>query len=582
MRVWIAAALLLAAAVAGAEPAHAKRLEMASMEVDLRVGEDGVLHVEERMDVRFIGAYNGIFRFIPYADLRMAGFRRSLALRVDAVEDGAGAALEYWPSRENGNVVLKIRVPGAHDATRRVVVRYRALNVILGYDAEASPFGGHDELYWNVVGTGWQFPLEKVRIAVRLPASLAAEPADRFRSRSWRGLYAEDRSGTENALVRGDDGVFRGEAGPFGPGQAFTIALSFPPGHVDHPGFWTRFVWFVQVNWFLLIPVLLLLLWASIWWKWGRDTLGDRTIIPEFQPPDGLRPSAVGVLLDERLDHRDVTAAILDLAVRGVLTIDARAGDRRLTLDRDKLASADVDAFDQVLVKGLFGATATSVALSSLKYEFVNRLSTLRGLSEQGLVAGGYWHKAPRGVNAKWIGLTIVALVPALALGFVFGKGYVAAMLVCAVPMFIFAAHMSRRSRKGLDALARIRGMQEYMITAERERMQALPLGMFEKLLPYAIAFGVHDRWLKAFKDIFTRAPDWYATDAGAFTWSQLDRAIDGMDRDVSRNLYSGPRPPKPSSSSSGGWGGGWSGGSGFSGGGSSGGGFGGGGGGGW
>lgn len=580
MRRLALAVLVAGALLACAGPAQARELEMTSMEVDLRVGEDGVLHVEERMDVRFTGFYNGIFRFIPYADLRTAGFRRSLALRVDAVEDGQGNGLEYWSSRKNGNLVLKIRVPGAKNATRRVVVRYRALNVILGYDAEASPFGGHDELYWNVVGTGWQFPIRTVRVSVRLPASLASLASDRFRTRSWRGLYAEDRSGTENALQRGEDGVFRGEAGPFGPGQALTIAVAFPPGHVDHPGTWMRVLWFLQVNWFLFIPLVLLVLWFWIWWRWGRDSLGRRTIIPEYEPPEGLRSAAVGVLLDERLDHRDVTAAIVDLAVRGVITIDVTTKKRRLLLDREKLEQADLDRFDRDLIEGLFGDEKTSIALSSLKYKFVSTLSALRGLAERDLVKRGYWRKAPRSVNAMWFGITFVTVLAAGALGFAFGLGYVIAVGVCAIPMLVLASNMSKRSRKGLDALARIKGMQEYMVTAERERMQALPMEMFERLLPYAIAFGVHDRWLKAFADLFTRPPDWYATDAGRFGWAHLNRSINGMDRDVSKNLYSGPRPAK-TSGGSGGWGGGWSGGSGFSGG-SSGGGFGGGGGGGW
>jgi uncharacterized membrane protein YgcG len=575
---YLAALILgLSLLTAQADPAHARSLSMARMEVDLRVSENGVLHVEERLDVRFTGSYNGIFRFLPYADLRFASLRRSIALRIDAVQDGEGHDLTYWTSRKHGNLVLKIRVPGARDAVRRVVIRYRALNVVLGYDAENSPFGGHDELYWNVVGTGWLFPIEKVAVNVTLPDSLKGLPADRFHSRAWHGRYAADRTGTRGALARDARGAFHGQMGRLRPGEAYTIALAFPPGYVDHPGFWMRAWWFLQVNWFLLLPLALLLAWFVLWWTKGRDALGKRTIIPEYEPPDGLEPSAVGVLLDERLDHRDVTAALIDLAVRGVLTITVKKGRRRLELHRDKMADAGLSAFDTRLIEGLFGKDKTRVALSSLKYEFVKDLSTLKGLAEHDLVARGYWRKGPRGVKAQWQILTVLVVGCACLLGFAFGMGYVLFTALCGVPMWILAGRMPRRSRKGLDALARVRGMQEYMMTAERERMKALPMGTFEKLLPFAIAFGIHDRWLKAFKDLFQQPPDWYATDASRFSWLALDRSISGMNRDVGRSLYSGPRPPKSSGGS-----GGWSGGSGFSGGGFSGGGFGGGGGGGW
>lgn len=167
-------AVVLLAAVAFADEAHARSLTMEEMDVELRVGGDGILHVTERLRVRFDGSWNGIFRNIPYADLRYGTYRRTIGLRVDAVEDGQGEALEHWRSKRRGRFELKIRVPGASDATREVVIRYRAMNVLLAYDAEESTFGGHDELYWNVVGGEWEFPIERVSCRVILPEAIQA------------------------------------------------------------------------------------------------------------------------------------------------------------------------------------------------------------------------------------------------------------------------------------------------------------------------------------------------------------------------------------------------------------------------
>ncbi|MDA1194242.1 MAG: DUF2207 domain-containing protein [Planctomycetota bacterium] len=567
-----------------APPAYARTLTMEQLSVELDVGADGVLRVVERLRVRFDGSWNGIFRAIPYADVRFLGARRSIALRIDAVEDDGGADLEYWQTKERGRVVLKIRVPGASDATREVVIRYRALNVLLAYTGAESSFGGHDELYWNVVGPEWEFPIEHVRCAVTLPAAVTALDPAEIRTRTFQGSYGSADGGP--AFERLADGTYAFDSDLYlRPGQALTIAIAFPPGHIEHPGFGTRLLWFIQGNWFLLIPFAVLFAWIAIWWFWGRDALGRRTIIPEYEPPAGLGPTEVGVLLDESLDHRDVSAGIVDLAVRGLLTIGPGKESQRLDLDRKALATAELSATDRLLLTSLFGDDKDSVRLTALKHSFVARLAGLRDLVESKLVERGYWRTAPRTVRNHWTLLSVLAAAVVLLIGALFPGVYILAAVPCAIAMIFVARHMARRTGSGLDALARILGMQEYMRTAERERMEKIPLDIFEQLIPYAVVFGLHDRWVHAFAEIYERDPTWVRGESDGFI---LGRTLDGLSRDVSSNLYSGPRPPASNPRLlDGGFGGGWSGGSGFSGGGSggggsSGGGFGGGGGGGW
>ena len=572
-----AALAILVGAVLWAFPApaaHARSLSMEQLDVELSVGEDGILTVTERLRVRFDGSWNGIFRTIPYVDRVRFGVRRSLVLRVDTVEDASGRALEYWKSKTGNRLKLKIRVPGASNATRDVVIRYRALNVLLAYEAEDSEFGGHDELYWNVVGGEWEFPIERVTCTVRLPDAIVALGDEHVRTRTYRGVYGGSQPGPE--LERRDDGTYAlADDARYQVGEYLTVAVAFPPGHIEHPGFGTRVLWFVQVNWFIFIPILALLLWFVLWWTRGRDAMRGRVVIPEFEAPAGLGAAEVGVLLDETLHPHDVTAGILDLAVRGLITVHVSDKRRTLELHRDRLTHAELSAVDRRLIDGVFGDDRTKRRLSSLKYGFVRELDRLKTLAEKELVGHGFWREKPSSTKNAWTGITLLAALVLGGLTFVFGPLYAFVMIPCVIGMFIIARQMSRRTPKGMDALARVMGMQEYMVTAERDRMKSLPMDMFEKLLPFAVAFGLHDRWLEAFASLYEQDPSWIARE-GAYQGSLL-HTLDGLDGDVSKNLYSGPRPPKSSGGS-----GGWSGGSGFSGGGFSGGGFGGGGGGGW
>ena len=83
--------------------------------------------------------------------------------------------------------------------------------------------------------------------------------------------------------------------------------------------------------------------------------------------------------------------------------------------------------------------------------------------------------------------------------------------------MFLIARQMPRRTTKGLDALARVKGMEEYLVTAEKERMKTMPLNHFETLLPFAVALGVQKRWAKAFEGLFDKPPDWYRSNRTGF-----------------------------------------------------------------
>jgi uncharacterized membrane protein YgcG len=575
--------LLLGAAVlavALAPAAWARSMVIEALDVDIRIAKDATLHVEERIRVRFSGHWNGIFRDIPYGYVYPSGVRGTIDALIDDVEDDAGHDLEYWEERRGGEVKLKIRVPGATNAVRTVVIRYRARNAVRSYGSDDDPeFGAHDQLYWNAVGHAWQAPIESSRTTVHLPPSLADAAPEAVKTRVFSGRYG---AGTLFPAARREGGTLVFAApGPLPPYHGMTIVVGFPTGHIEYPGFLQRALWFAQANWFLLIPIALLLLWFHLWWTRGRDALGHRTIIPEFEPPLGLQPAEVGVLLDERLDRHDVTAGIVGLAVKGALTIQDRDGERRLILHPKQMASADLSVFEKKLVGHLFADDVKEVELTSLKYEFVKKLQSLRHAVLDHLVRRKLFPRRPDRVVSGWVGWTLLALLAPIALGLLLKLPaiYWVALVGAAIGMFLFVPHMPRRTSRGLDALARVRGMQEYMVTAEKQRMKSLPMESFERLLPYAIAFGIHDRWIAAFSDLFTRKPDWYDSDR-AWTPHVFRSGLDSLRSDVGDSLYSGPRPAQ--TSGSGGWGGGWSGGSGFSGGGSSGGGFGGGGGGGW
>ena len=82
----------------------------------------------------------------------------------------------------------------------------------------------------------------------------------------------------------------------------------------------------LKENWVFLLPLFSLLSMANLWYRRGRDPRVREAIKVMYEPPTfenrPLTPAEVGTLVDERFDPRDITSAIVGLAVKGYLRIE--------------------------------------------------------------------------------------------------------------------------------------------------------------------------------------------------------------------------------------------------------------------
>ena len=127
---------------------------------------------------------------------------------------------------------------------------------------------------------------------------------------------------------------------------------------------------------------------------------------------------------------------------------------------------------------------------------------------------------------------------------------------------------MGKKTRKGMESYWHALGFKEYIKTAERYRVKFQEQqNLFEKFLPYAMVFGLADKWAKAFEGIIKESPDWYdSANNNVFTPIILANSLGNLSSQTSAVSS----PPSSSSSSSGFGGGGFSGGGGGGGGGGS------------
>jgi uncharacterized membrane protein len=534
--------------------------------VDVR--RTGEILVEETIRVRFTGSWNGIYRTIPVQYETPQGFAYQLRVEVRDVLDESGNPLRVEQSRDRHYLKLKVWIPNARDATRTVRLRYRVPNGLKFFEE-------HDELYWNVTGDEWDVPIQSASATILLP-----EGATGLRAAAFTGGYGSTDQAAQIQEVSGGF-VFRTER-PLNFGEGLTIAVAWDPGVVERPSALDRAGGFFRANSLFLIPILA---WALMLWLWhtrGRDP-ASRAIVPRYEPPVGLTPAEVGMLVDGRVDSRDISSTVVDLAVRGFLRIEERekkgflgfGGGVDYVFHSTRPASewSELQSHERAVLRGIFDGGSVPVRdLEDLEQEFYRELSGIKAGIFSRMRDLGYYRHRPSTVVGIYAGAGVGAIALFLAIGiFLSARTFVAPLTLIvagtltALAFFVVGPFMPARTVAGARAREEILGFQEFLERVEEDRFRRMITSpdLFERFLPHAMALGVEKRWARAFEGLLTEPPDWYVGHhpVGVFHTTHFMSNLSQMTTATSTAMASQPR-------SSGGSGFGGGGGGGFSGGG--------------
>jgi uncharacterized membrane protein len=368
--------------------------------------------------------------------------------------------------------------------------------------------------------------------------------------------------------------------------EGLTIVVGWNPGVVHRPTAVEKTTDALSSNLPLLVPPLVFFGMYRLWRSRGRDPeLAPITTL--YEPPAQMTPAELGTLIDGKPDMRDITATIVDLAVRGYLHIAEIQNERffglwsdkdyTFTLTKDRNEWPTLKAHERDLLRAMFGSSGDVVTLSDLKNTFYKNLPGLRDELYGRLVRDGFYAGRPDHVRVLYIvGGVVAGMLIGLTSGWILislGMQPVAGVIAGILSALIiawFGWFMPSRTTRGTRELEKILGFREFLSRVEADRLDRTikTPAMFEKFLPYAMALGVEDNWARTFDGIYTQPPTWYTGPGGVTTFhpTSLTRNLGVMSTAAASTMASAPRS---------------SGGSGFSGG-SSGGGFGGGGGGGF
>lgn len=387
---WAAAGALLAlATVAPAQDDAGERIvDFAS---HIAVDGEGGLTVTETIAVVAAGDQikRGIFRDFPTTYDGPLGTRVEVPFDVARVErDGRVEPFHVEPHDNGVRVYIGDKdvaiPPGPH--TYRLTYRT---------DRQLGLFPDHDELYWNVTGNGWAFPIDRASATVLLPF-------DATRERVTLEGYTGPSGSTEQALTTAIDprsGELRfTTTRPLDRYEGLTIVASFPKGYVREPTVEERRAAWLRSNRHLVAGAaglaVVLLYYLGAWLAVGRDP-SRGTVIPLFEPPLGLDAPGLRYVRRMAYDERCFTAALVSLGVKGWLRIEEKDGD--FTLTRRGGRQAALSGPERRLNGALLGSS-NSVALEQKNHARIR--AAIDGL-KQGLALE--YEGAMFRANRRWL-----------------------------------------------------------------------------------------------------------------------------------------------------------------------------------
>jgi len=513
-----------------------------SYDVTIDVREDGTMHVTERQVVLFDGRFSNGFANIPLSNVvsienvsvavaetasndpepldYLAPFRYEEDSGTFTYEERSGElAIDYGFSPTSSSF--------GNDDTRLIVLEYDAIGGIRTYpDLEPA----NQQVWWYAIASDVTdiAPVNDATVTINLPQAVPADQIVAYPENP--GVDGESYTWTRSDLGEGDE---------------FEVSLQFPPITLAEEPPWQRLDDQIRqerveteeqkavAGTILLTAGLGLLFIGGMfalvsWFTKGRDP--EVGAVAEYitEPPDDLHPGAAGTLVDETAQTQDLVATVLDLANRGVIRMgsqDASGMSQQLDFE---LLDHDValEPYEQTLLDVIFGPGApagTKKPMPSIAGAFATESGTIHTGFYKELVDHQYFRESPDTTRARWKRIykmtPILAGVIAIVVLFTTGQltGWVIFPLVIGLVFMFLAGRLSRampaKTLAGAESAAKWRAFRAYLDDIDNRLDLAESKAIFDKYLPYAVAFGLEESWVRKFAYVATPTPQWYGGD---------------------------------------------------------------------
>lgn len=330
---------------------------------DIDVDKDSKLSITEKIKVHSLGQEikRGIFRTLPVVR-NLNNQTQKVKYNIISVKKN-GVDEDFHEEIEDG--FLKVYV-----GNKDIILSPGDYDYEIKYTTEKQIgfFEKYDELYWNVNGTEWNFPVDSISATVNLP-----QGAEIIQNSCYKGAYG---STSQDCIAKVlSEHSIEWSAKDLGPGEGLTIAVGFKKGIMVPPPPPTFLEKFGILIAGIIIFLGLLLYYYSTWKKYGVDP-EKPTVYPQFNSPDDLSPASLGYIHNESFKNKYLTAALVNLAIKGYVQIIENEDDgvfglfksKQFTVKKLKNADQNLPKEEINLMNSLFSNISDSIKFDG-KYD---------------------------------------------------------------------------------------------------------------------------------------------------------------------------------------------------------------------
>ncbi|MFA6475627.1 MAG: DUF2207 domain-containing protein [Patescibacteria group bacterium] len=390
------------------------------------------------------------------------------------------------------------------------IIHYQVDGVLTDYQKNNTHYV---ELYWNAIGGEWEVLINLASVTVHLPpdSDLPDYPAQCY--------FGPSGSTATCTYTKINDG-YTAMVSQLQPYDYLTVLVAVNPTVVQMPSQSERYWRIFQNNWSVVFIPLIFLVTITLWWL-NRSVKPSKPLIPIYDVPAGITsPYQAEYLTTGTITNKSIAAELIE---------SARVGELEFVYDQTKKAVSTIRSLGKegrtdsviTMLRQLVFSTKTEVELSKTTLYGAGFINLANHEAAALIKQQGWLSQTKQTIKVLLSAYSVVGFIGG---GLLIGFGNEQQMrhlvitgivlFVCGIVSFFFVMRRIPYNTAGRDVKQLLLGLKWFLSVTETERLKfsqvpKLTPTLFEKLLPYAIVFGVEQQWVKQFETILTEPPHW-------------------------------------------------------------------------
>jgi uncharacterized membrane protein YgcG len=496
---------------------NAQDFTITNFEINLEITKEGSFLVKEIIDVHFDKKKRGIYRDIP----------TTYSINNAKVNMGVGnidvLGHDYKVEKIKDKVNIRIGNPDIYvTGDQQYIISYKIEDGIISYQE-------HQEFHYDLTGNEWEAPIENVYFTITLPKGITLGPSD-YKITGGRKNEMLDLA----VINQVDSRTLKGNSlQPLAQYNGLTAAIKLPKNYLDvasnNVTFFEAEEEKVYQPWYIALPLALFAWFLSFWRKMRKtDFVAENDDVKTY-PPEGLTSAHVGAFIDQTSHTRDIVSLLPYWGSEGYLEMK-QIGDE-VFLYKIKNIPPEYPEYEHIIFDRLFHDSEVS-KISDLKTKFYPTLQKATSLLTKEIELQEYYNpkytqffKGPK-LFLFPIVMVILGILSFIYLQLVFlGIGFI----VLGLASLLLSLFKLPLTYKGAKLKSEIDAFQRFVKNPDKGVLETIlekDPSYFNKIFPFAVAFGMEKPFLSSLEPYISSAPYWYHSDLNNNSFSNFSSSF--------------------------------------------------------